>query len=44
MDHLERFAESISVEGMTVHKLTDEGRSPFLIIDVRPFNWLKKPT
>lgn len=35
-DHLVNFAKSQNLKGITIHQLADEGRSPFLIVDVAP--------
>lgn len=34
MTHLRHFAEQQDVKGMTIKEIEDEGRSPFLIVDV----------
>ena len=34
MDHLVSFAKSRDVKGMKITPIEDEGRSPFLIVDV----------
>jgi hypothetical protein len=35
-DHLSNFAQSQNIKGVTITPLKDEGRSPFLIVDVAP--------
>ena len=36
LDHLVNFAKSQDIKGSTIHALRDEGKSPFLIINVEP--------
>ena len=37
MAHLKAFAEARGIKGMTIKDIADEGRSPFLIVDVEAF-------
>lgn len=38
MDHLVSFGKAQNVEGATFIPIEDEGRSPFLIVDIPAFN------
>jgi hypothetical protein len=37
MAHLKAFAEERGIKGMVIKDIADEGRSPFLIVDVEAF-------
>lgn len=37
MQHLKSFAEARQIQGIVIKDLADEGRSPFLIVDVAPY-------
>jgi len=37
MTHLREFAEARQLKGMKIKEIEDEGRSPFLIVDIDAF-------
>lgn len=36
-DHMISFVEGQNLQGVTIHKLRDEGKTPFIMVEVKPF-------